>query len=71
MNRNLELFVEHLAKGEGSYECSKQDSAPEHVVGGQYRLFMKNEWLVLNRGSPVDHMWLCVIFVCGQSLNRN
>lgn len=66
MNRNLELFVEHLIKGEGSYECSKQDSAPEHIVVGHYRLFMMNEWLVLNCGSPVD--LLCIIFVCGQSI---
>jgi len=43
VNRNLELFVEHLTKGEGRYECSKQDTAPEHIVGGHYRLFVMNK----------------------------
>jgi hypothetical protein len=43
LNRNLELFVEPLTKGEGNYESSKQDSAQEHIVGGHYRLLVMNE----------------------------
>ena len=50
-NKNLDLCIEDINEGDGSYEWSKQDSALENskrnskfFVDGHYRLFVMNEW---------------------------